>query len=200
MTEQSATPLSPRLTELVQYATTARGQLEDFVKDVPPSLHTARAAAERWTVAEHIEHLGLIEDSIGRLISSMAKKLRADDAIETEHSSMLGSLDSFDLPAASRKLIAPVPYRPTGELSASDAMEKLRGIRTRVLEGVNKANGLDLTQSQFPHPYFGPLNGYQWLLLVAQHELRHLNQMKQDIQNLTATPTVAAPAAPQGSL
>lgn len=199
MSEQSAAPLSPRLSELVQYANTARAELELFVRDVPISLHTTRADAGRWTVAEHIEHLALIEDSIGRLISTMAKQLRAEGAIETEHSSMLATLDKFQLPATTMKLVAPAPYRPTGSFTTADAMEKLRGIRARVLEGVSKANGLDLTKASFPHPYFGPLTGYEWLLLIAQHELRHLNQMKHDLQKLTAVPPVAA-TAPLGTI
>lgn len=193
MTEQAQ--LSARLTELVQYASAARRELESFVTQVPHSMHDTRAGAERWTIAEHIEHLGLIEDSIGRLISSMAKQLRAADALETEQSSMLGSLDQYRLTQATAKLIAPAPYRPTGTLTSAEALEKLRGIRVRMLEGVNKANGLDLSKAQFPHPYFGPLDGYQWLLLVAQHEIRHLNQMKEDVQKLTAPPTVETPAS-----
>lgn len=188
-----AAPLNSRLTELVEYAHSARGELETFVRDVPADLHTARSAPERWTVAEHIEHLALIEDSIGRLISSMAKQLRAENALETSDASVLNALDQYRLPQTGTKLVAPTPYRPTGSLSATDAMEKLRAIRVRVLEGVQKANGLDLTQAKFPHPFFGPLDGYQWLLLVGQHELRHLNQMKQDIQQLQ-NPTSPSPA------
>ena len=184
----------------MQYAGNARDELESFVRTVPGSLHATRVHADRWTIAEHIEHLALIEDSIGRLISSMAKQLRAENALETEQSSMLGSLDQFRLPQAPTKLVAPVPYRPTGSLSSIEALEKLRDIRTRMLEGVNKANGLDLSQTKFPHPFFGPLDGYQWLLLVAQHELRHLHQMKEDVQRLTASqPTAPSPVPPAAS-
>ncbi|MEO7359792.1 MAG: DinB family protein [Gemmatimonadaceae bacterium] len=187
--------LSPRLAELVQYANTARGELEAFVQGVPAALHGTRADVDRWTIAEHLEHLALIEDSIGRLISSMAKQLRADNALETEQTSMMGSLDQYQLTQTTMKLSAPEPYRPTGTLTSAEALEKLRAIRVRVLEGVSKANGIDLSKASFAHPFFGPLDGYQWLLLVGQHEWRHLNQMKEDVQKLTAPPS----AAPQVS-
>lgn len=190
-----ASPLNSRLTELVQYASAARGELESFLHSVPEPMHTIRAAPERWTVTEHVEHLALIEDSIGRLISSMAKQLRAENAIETSDVSVLDALDQYRLPETGTKLVAPAPYRPTGSFTTSEALDKLRAIRTRMLEGVQKANGLDLTKAKFPHPFFGPLDGYQWLLLVAQHELRHLNQMKQDIQNLTPPSSAATSAA-----
>ena len=195
----ASAPLNPRLSELVKYVNETREQLETFVGNVPPSLQTARDKPEGWTVAEVIEHLAMIEDSVGRLISAMAKQLRAENAHETETSSVLGGLDQFGLPGTKSKLVAPESYRPTGTLSTAEALEKLRAIRTRVLEAVQKVNGLDLTKASFPHPYFGPMNGYQWLLMIGQHEMRHLNQMKDSIQRLTAVPIVSASAAPQGS-
>lgn len=179
-------PLNARLSELVQYAQNTRQQLETFVQTVPASLQNQRAEPERWSVTENLEHLAMIEDGIGRLLSSMAKELRADNALEAETSSLLGSLDQYAVPASNAKLVAPDRYVPTGQLSTEDALEKLRGIRLRLLEGVRKANGLDLTKRSAPHPYFGPLNGYQWLLLIGQHEMRHLNQMKDAVQKLSA--------------
>ena len=193
-------PLSARLSELVDYATDTRQQLEEFVQGVPMSLQTQRTDPDSWTITESVEHLCMIEDSIGRLISSMAKQLRSDNAHEGDASSMLGSLDQFGLAATKVKLVAPAAYRPTGTLSTAEALEKLRSIRARVLEGVQKANGLDLTKATFPHPFFGPLDGYQWLLLIGQHEMRHLNQMKDTVQMLTVASTASVPPAPQGSL
>ena len=193
-------PLNVRLSELVHYATDVREQLESFVQTVPPSLQTQRTNPEGWTLAENIEHLCLIEDSIGRLISSMAKQLRADNVHEANASTMLGSLDQFGLAVTRSKLVSPTAYCPTGTLSTADALTKLRSIRERVLEGVQKANGLDLTKATFPHPFLGPLDGYQWLLLVGQHEMRHLNQMKDTVQMLTVASTASVPPAPQGSL
>lgn len=193
MTDQAA--LSARLSELVQYASTTRDELEAFVRNVPESLHATRAGSERWSIAEHVEHLTLIEDSIGRLISSMAKQLRADNATETAHSSMLGSLDQYQLTLTTTKLTAPGPYVPTGTLTSGEALEKLRTIRARLLEGVHKANGLDLCKATVAHPFFGPLDGYQWLLLVGQHEMRHLQQMRQDVQAFTAPSSAATPAS-----
>lgn len=198
MTDASNTPdagLHPRLTELVALATDVRAQLEAFVASAPPELHASRADANGWSVAEHLEHLVMIEDSIGRLISTMAKQLRASNAMDSATDSVLGSMDKFQLTANNVKLVAPEPYRPTGTLSAHDALEQLRAVRVRVLQGVQKASGLDLTQTRYPHPFFGPMDGYQWLLLIGQHEMRHLNQMKDVVQKLAVAPSGAAPAS-----
>ncbi|MBC8086560.1 MAG: DinB family protein, partial [Phycisphaerae bacterium] len=75
--------------------------------------------------------------------------------------------------------VAPELYRPTGTFTAQQALEKLEQVRARVLAAVEAADGVDLSKAAFPHPFFGPLTGYQWLVLIAQHELRHLKQMKE---------------------
>jgi hypothetical protein len=32
-----------------------------------------------------------------------------------------------------------------------------------------------------PHPIFGALNGYQWILSVGKHEERHLIQLRETL-------------------
>ncbi|MGV3708501.1 MAG: DinB family protein [Gemmatimonas sp.] len=181
-------PLNARLAELVDYATAVRAELEAWVRTVPESLHAKRAAADQWSVVEHLEHLALIEDGIGRLISSMGKQLRADNVVETQSGSLMSSLDAYGVPEVKSRLQAPQPYHPTGTLSAQEALERMRAIRTRLLDGVRKANGYDLSQKSAPHPFFGPLNGYEWLLLIGQHEKRHLNHMKAVVGSLNHPP------------
>ena len=99
-------------------------------------------------------------------------------------------LDEFRAEDNDRKLVAPEPYRPTGSLSALQSLAKLEEVRARVLSAVEAANGVDLTKASFPHPFFGPLTGYQWLVLIAQHELRHLRQMR-EILNAPPAATVS---------
>jgi hypothetical protein len=178
------TALNARLTELVDYATEVRAELESYVRTVPEALQAKRAESDTWSVAEHLEHLALIEDGIGRLISSMGKQLKADNVVETKSDSLMSSLDAYGVPEVKSRLMAPQPYHPTGSISAQEALERMRAIRTRLLEGVHKANGFDLTQKSAPHPFFGPLNGYEWLLLIGQHEKRHLNHMKAVVNTL----------------
>jgi uncharacterized damage-inducible protein DinB len=180
MTTVGNQPLSPRLAEWTSYASAIRYQLLEFVQSLAESDYDKRATPDGWTVAGILEHLVLIEDSIGRLINRMTKQIRADGhPDDADTSSILGMLDEFRASETGRKLVAPEPYRPTGSLSATEALSKLEEVRARVLVAVHAASGVDLTKASFPHPFFGPLTGYQWLVLIAQHELRHLKQMKE---------------------
>ena len=178
-------PLSPHLAEWTDYARSVRRQLLEFVQSLPPSAYEKRISPEGWSIAGVLEHLALIEDGIGRLINRMSKQLRAENAFEAETGSILGLLDDFALENNHRKLMAPAPYHPTGVPSVEETLQKLEEIRTRLYAAVEAANGIDLSKASAPHPFLGPLTGYQWLVLIAQHERRHLKQM-QEIQTASS--------------
>lgn len=180
MTTPVNTPPNPRLAEWVSYANGIRYQLLEFVQALPESAYDKRLSSDGWTSAEILEHLALIEDSIGRLITRMSKQIRADGhPADADTSSILGMLDAFRADDNHRKLVAPEPYRPTGTMTVQQSLVKLEDVRARVLSAVESAHDVDLSKASFPHPFFGPLTGYQWLVLIAQHELRHLKQMKE---------------------
>jgi hypothetical protein len=41
------------------------------------------------------------------------------------------------------------------------------------------ADGLALGEVSFDHPFFGPMTVYQWVELMAAHEGRHTDQIKE---------------------
>jgi len=180
MTTPVNAPLNAHLAEWTSYANAIRAQLLNFTQSLSDADCERRSTSDGWTVAGILEHLALIEDSIGRLINRMTKQIRAEGhPADTDTRSILGMLDEFGAVDNHRRLISPEPYCPTGLLSAPQALAKLVDVRARLMTAVEAANDVDLTKAAFPHPFFGPLTGYQWLVLIAHHELRHLRQMKE---------------------
>jgi hypothetical protein len=51
--------------------------------------------------------------------------------------------------------------------------------RRELLSALDLADGLALGQISFPHPLIGPLDLYQWVLFVGQHEARHAAQIEE---------------------
>ena len=51
---------------------------------------------------------------------------------------------------------------------------------------VLSADGLALSGVIHDHPFFGPLNVYQWVELIAAHEMRHVAQVREAAAQLTA--------------
>jgi uncharacterized damage-inducible protein DinB len=180
-------PLHPRIAEIIQYLGDERGALLSYVGSLPDDSLTRRVHAARWSVAEILEHLSIVEDSSGRLISNLIKQARAEGAVpETETTSILGCVDALVAKSLEKKLVAPERVQPGGNKSVADSLESLRMSRERLLRATEGASGLDLSKVAAPHPVYGPINAYQWLLLAGKHELRHLHQMKNTVRELDA--------------
>jgi hypothetical protein len=173
------TPLHPRIAEIVAFLNAEREQLVTYVNTLSDSVSQHRPAPAQWSVADTLEHLALLEDSVGRLVSTLIKQARTEgDVQDVEMSSIMGTLDQYNVEGTETKLVAPERVRPSGAASVSASLQRLTDSREHLLNAVRSASGLDLTRVSAPHPFFGPINAYQWLVLIGRHELRHLKQMK----------------------
>lgn len=55
----------------------------------------------------------------------------------------------------------------------------LEAARADLRAAVASADGLALEAVRAPHPVFGDLNLYQWIVFVAAHEERHAGQIRE---------------------
>jgi len=53
----------------------------------------------------------------------------------------------------------------------------MRRSRAAVMAMRTRIEAIDVSNVTFPHPVFGPLNLYEWLLFIGMHERRHLAQI-----------------------
>lgn len=181
--------MHPRTTELLTHIETHRAALERTVADVPAALRDRRPTPDRWSVAEVLEHLSIVESQIAGLIQKQAEALRAaGDSVEPDTSSVLPMLDVDRLLDRSGKLVSGERSRPQGQLSADAAMQALSVSREKLRNAIIAADGLPLSKASAPHPYFGPYNLYQWVLFVGGHESRHAAQIREIAAALQAAP------------
>ena len=68
---------------------------------------------------------------------------------------------------------------PTGNVEASMAWADLDRAREEVRAAVLAADGLALGAVTAEHRFFGVLTVYQWVELVAAHECRHADQIRE---------------------
>ncbi len=173
------TVLHPRIVEVIDALEQAHRELVDVVMSIPADRRDAPATEGRWSVAENIEHLALIEDGVGRLISKLTKQVRDAGAMETEESSLLHSIDHFRVWSVTRRIEAPDFVRPTEGLSSNEALARLTSARTKLVDALRNGSGLALATVSHPHPVVGPLNIYQWGIMTAHHQRRHSEQIRQ---------------------
>jgi hypothetical protein len=80
-----------------------------------------------------------------------------------------------------RPLVAPQRLRPEPHPDLAASWASLQAVRERTYRAFLTVDGKDLTQVSAPHPFFGPLSGYEWLLFLGKHEERHLGQLRREL-------------------
>ena len=176
MSATTAAP-HPRIAELLDALEASRHELLAVVNALPAEQRDAASTGDSWSVSQILEHLSIVEDGGGRLVSKLMKQAQANGDYEVESSSILDSLSQFEVVNFDRRIEAPEQVRPTGGLTAAEGLERLQAVRERLVTALIQGSGLALGTVSYPHPLFGPLNGYQWILVISMHERRHVAQI-----------------------
>ena len=180
--------MHPRTEELLNHLEVNRAALHAAVDAVPSPLRETRPAADRWSVAEVLEHLGRVEDQLTRLLAAKLAEARLTGALGPERESGPIANSHADLLLDRRRRItAGDRVLPRGELDAASALATLDTTRSKLLHLVLAHDGLSLGAVSHPHPAFGVLDGYQWFAFIGTHEARHAAQIREIGEALVAT-------------
>ncbi len=169
-----------RTREVLEHLNTYHAELIDAVDGIPVALRDREPAEGRWSVAGVLEHLAIVNESIAtRLSTALSVAREAGLAPEGEESSILHRLDIASIVDRGRPRIASEASQPKAGLSASAALAHYERSHAQVCDLVQAYDGLAIGSVQAPHPAFGSLDMYQWLLFVGAHEGRHADQIRE---------------------
>jgi len=129
-----------------------------------------KAAPEKWSIAQTAEHIMLSESLIFSAVTG-TMKAPVDPDWEAKTGSKVALLES-ELPDRSTKVKAPEMLQPQSKLTRDQIIEGYRAARQKTI-AFTKSTRLPLKEHVSPHPFFGPLNGYEWLIAVPLHNHRH---------------------------
>lgn len=176
--------MHPRIQEILNCLDTELAGLRSAVGTVPLERRGDRPASDRWSVAEVLEHLAMVENSVVKACSrQLAAAREAGLPQESETTPIIQSLPIERVANRDRVWPAPERLHPKG-IDASAAWTEIEGARARLIEFVRSSDGLALGQVSFPHPALGTLNLYQWLLFAAGHHARHAAQIREIAEQL----------------
>lgn len=185
--------MHPRVEEVINYLDTERNALRDAVERVPPELRSQQPGADRWSVAQVLQHLLIIEKRIGVGMTKWVNDAGAGGiGTETETSSVMNSLPLQLITDRSQRRNAPEEVRPSGDIDAESAWAALEKSRATLRAAFLAGDGLALSKVIQPHPVLGPINLYQWMLFVGSHETRHTAQIIEIADQLSAGSSMAA--------
>ncbi|HEX5438301.1 MAG TPA: DinB family protein [Gemmatimonadaceae bacterium] len=172
--------MHPRIQELLDYLAHHRADLRAAVDSVPADLRDRRPAPERWSVAEVVEHLAIVE---GRITDGFIKQVAAARAKglgpDTETAPVVPALDVAFVLDRTNRLIAAEVARPRGESDSRAAWAALERSRERLRAALVDADGLALGRVRTMHPVLGEMGLYQLIAFVGAHEGRHAAQVRE---------------------
>ena len=162
-----------RLDPILQKLAQAQSSLLSTADSVPADQWRTRPGHGGWSAAEVVAHLIMVERSV----------LGSADRVVQHTPKRIPLLKRIHLPLAlvEARLIrlkTPIPLDPELVGEKETSLAELREIRERTLAFVDETKSRDLSQYYWRHPFLGMLNSYQWLQMVACHEIRHEKQMK----------------------
>ncbi|HXU09502.1 MAG TPA: DinB family protein [Blastocatellia bacterium] len=172
-------PLSKKLQELVDRISRQRERLLGSVSGLSETQLNHKSEDNAWSICEVIHHVSLVDEANAKLTSNMLKRSRAEqlppDA--SPDGSELHSMDEIFPRMNEAKFQAPEFVAPHANASVDESLARLGASRERMLANLEQLDGLDLSGLTFPHPFAGPLNAYQWVLMAGAHEFRHTEQI-----------------------
>ncbi len=155
----------------------AQERFVEAVSDLTEAQADFRPDENQWTIAEIVEHISIVNDGFLRLMRKLLKE--AESAPKPPKADLnLGHTALDENGNQPPPFQAPDRVRPQGGARVEDSLAKMRDSLAGFAEIRSRLEAVDLSEQVFPHPAFGPLNAYQWMILLGEHEDRHREQIE----------------------
>ena len=182
--------MHPHLAAVFSSLDRSTAALRAAIESVPPARRRERPAPDRWSVAEILEHLSLVEQIFNKRIAGAIDEARqAGLTSENAERDQLPTTISEVLANRAARRQAPDPAQPTGSLDDRAALSAFEAAQSSFRATLTQCDGLALSSVTHAHPFFGSLNAYQWAELIAGHEMRHVEQIREIAGQFSGEPS-----------
>lgn len=132
-----------------------------------------KQAPDRWSVAETLEHIVLVEDFL--LQNTEERTMKAPAGAADRDTAKIDAMVLAMIPDRSHKAQAPPPAVPTGRWTPADTLDHFLKSRAKTIEFLQSTP--DLREHVADSPLGQPLDAYEWLLYIGAHSERHTKQI-----------------------
>ena len=181
--------MQEQLEELIDSLKAAQTRLRGLTDTISDSGWRAKPEPGRWSPAECVEHLNLtsraylplLHDAVAR-----ARKMRRDpkgkyhrDAIGWLMSVMIAPRHARKVPLPRVKTMS--DFVPKGDRSRTAILSEFVQLQGALITLIQSADGLPIDKVKVVSPFGGKMrySAYSALVIVAQHEHRHLQQAEE---------------------
>jgi hypothetical protein len=150
-----------------------RDALLSTLEGLSPEQLSYRPELGRWSVADNTEHIIVAER---RLVRALERLLSGPPDMATR--TAMGDQEVLHrTETVVERLKSPENVLPASRWPAPQLGREFETVRQTTRNFANVSNG-DLRRYFMPHPVFGNLDAYQWLLFTGAHSQRHMLQSK----------------------
>jgi len=169
--------MHPRITELLEYVEAQTESLRDAYESVPLDQRTVRPAPGRWSPAEVVHHLVIVDRRIAKRLAGLIEQARALPP-ETETTSVLSSRNTRAAIDRTARFTTSEAAEPR-DTDAARVWDDLVDVRRELTQLIATGDGLALGAVSAPHPILGEFSGYDWIAFVGSHAARHADQIRE---------------------
>lgn len=161
----------------LRYLESTREKLLAAVDGLSATQWDWRAAAERWSAAECLEHITVTENAIFGVLRKVLK-----EPAQPEKKALVVGKEELILkvvPNRDRKVTAPEEVRPTRRWPEhAELLRQFQATRERSL-AFTRTTQEDLRSHFYSHFILKHFDAYQWLLFLGAHCERHTAQIEE---------------------
>lgn len=154
-----------------------REQLKATLAGITETEAAALPEGEKWTIAQIVEHMSIVEDGMGRICSKLLSRAMTSGRPFNSNVTLSEGFLQKGTELNRIKVEAPDMVRPSGNRSIAESLARMDESRRKLEEIKPKFESYDGNSDSFPHPFLGDLTAIEWLTMVGAHEMRHLNQI-----------------------
>lgn len=168
--------------EIYQSLDRTRNKLIEAISILNETEANFRPTPEKWSATLIVEHLAKTEANLVRVVKKLLGKAEAANAKSDGKINPPISFAETAEKIRGERLEAPAFIAPEGAASIADSLKQLAESRRALLELRARIEAVDGSNAEYPHPFFGQFNLYQWLAFIGLHERHHLRQIRELIK------------------
>ena len=142
--------------------------------EIPSNKWAMQPGPDEWSAAEVVAHLVMVERAVVGKADSLAQKRPLP----------ISRLKRLHLPVwlvemrvTRRKSPLPLDANLLGEKETMLGL--LRGARERTFAFLSDTENRNLSAYYWRHPFLGMLSTYEWMEMLAAHQIRHAKQVRE---------------------
>lgn len=176
--------LTKKAQEVVDYLSAEREKFLATADGLSDAQLNFKSADDQWSIREIFHHIWMVEGLTARLMANLLKQAVENQLPEDPDTegSVLASLEAH-AERLTGKFQAPERVVPIDALPLVASIDKMGETRAKLVQPLDELCRYDVSSLVYPHPAIGPINAYQWLLVMGGHESRHrrqINRIKED--------------------